>query len=164
MQTMVFLVDDRMGDPAAFTTARRAVSGDDLAHALPLLERLSLVEPDNEELQLYVAWTRHRLDAVTDDAQFAEIEARARAALSSHASLALPLCILARCAARRGELRFARGLFRRAALADPSLVDARRGLRAIDLALARPSTSRVAVVATVGITLTLSLFGFLRFV
>jgi len=159
MEAMVF----RNEVPTAFAIARRAVCNDDLATALPVLERLSVAEPENTELRLYTAWARHRLDATADDAALAEIEALARAVLAAHASLALPLCILAHGAARRRELRVARGLFRHAAEADPSLVDARRGLRAVDQALARTPGSRAAIVATVGMALTLSLFGFLRF-
>jgi len=164
MQTMVFQDEDRMGDPSAFATARRAVSTDDLVHALPLLERLSNAEPDNAELRLYTVWTRHRLDEAADATRLAEIEVLARAVLASRASLALPLCILAHCAARRRELLVARTLFRHAAMADPSLVDARRGLRAVDHALAQPPASRAALVATtIGMALVLTLLFLLRF-
>lgn len=163
MQAMISRIEGRVGELAAFSVARRAVCNDDLAAALPVLERLSVAEPDNCELRLYTVWTRHRLDADADSARLAAIEELARAVLAARASLALPLCILGHCAARRRELRVARGLFRHAAEADPSLVDARRGLRAVEQALARPPGSRASLATTIGMALTLSLLGFLRF-
>lgn len=126
----------------SFVKARMALSYDDIATARPLLEEIAEALPDNVEVRLYAAWARARLAESMSDRDREQLESLARQALGARQSLALPLCILAHAAVRRGELRVARSLFRRAADTDPALVDARRGFRMVEQRLPRASILR----------------------
>jgi Flp pilus assembly protein TadD len=70
------------------------------------------------------------------------LEALARRVLGDQQSLALPLCILGHAAVRRGDLRGAKRLFRRAAEVDPALVDALQGLQTVERRLSRSDITR----------------------
>jgi tetratricopeptide (TPR) repeat protein len=102
---------------------------DDVLAALPLLERAAARCGNDSETMLYLTWARAR-------AWDARASARARTAATHHARRALEegraaglaLCVLGHAAFDRGDLHAARELFRRAAAADRSLVDARRQL------------------------------------
>ncbi len=117
---------------ASFVKARTAFCHDDMATARPLFEAIARALPYNVEIRLYAACARARLAESLSEREREELERLAREALGARQALALPLCILAQAAFRRGELRVARRLFRRATEADPVLVDARRGLRRVE--------------------------------
>ena len=114
---------------STFLTACTALCNDDITTARPLFERLEALFPKNVEVRLHAAWARARLAEVVCESDYAELERLARVNLGRSRASALPLCVLAHVAVRRGELRVARRLFARAADAEPSLVDARRGAR-----------------------------------
>lgn len=124
---------DEHGLPKAwrgtFLAASAAMCSDDIATARTLFEQIEVVFPENVQVRLYATWARARMAESLSDADFVELEGLARRNLGEHAAFALPLCVLAHAAARRGEVRMARRLFARAAEAEPSLVDARRGAR-----------------------------------
>lgn len=111
--------------------ARNALAHDDVAIASHLFDELAAAVPTDIEVKLYAAWARARLASSVTEAERDALHALAREALGTHASLALPLNVLAHAALQRGELVVARRLFRRAAEADPSLIDARRGSRLV---------------------------------
>ena len=115
-----------------FLAARTALCSDDIATAKPLFDELANALPDNAEVRLYAAWARARLADAIDDHDREELEHLARQLLGNADTFALPLCILAHAAVRRGELRAARRLFRRAAQIDDALIDARRGVRLVE--------------------------------
>ena len=102
---------------------------DDVVAALPLLERAAARPGADSETMLYLTWARARASDSSESA-------RARTAATQHArrvleegrAAGLALCVLGHAAVDRGDLRAARELFRRAAAADTTLVDARRQL------------------------------------
>jgi hypothetical protein len=111
-----------------FAIARAAISRDDLTAASPLLDELASALPEDLEVQLYARWVHDRLAPDGEAADRESLDALAGRALAQHKSLALPLSILGHSAIRRGESIIARRLFRAAIKADPTLLDARRGL------------------------------------
>lgn len=115
-----------------FRTACAAMSNGDIAAARTLFERIAAAFPRNVQVRLYAMWARARMAASVSDADFVELEDLARRNLGEHAPFALPLCVLAHAAARRGEQRIARRLFARAAEAEPSLVDGTGELRPLE--------------------------------
>lgn len=125
-----------------FANARAALCADDLETAGRLFDEVAAALPNNVEVRLYAAWVHARLSPCATDDEREQVEELARRALSSHDSLALPLCVLAHSAVRRHDFRVARRLFQRAADADPSFVDARRGIRMMDLRLKTEDTAR----------------------
>ena len=126
----------------AFLSGRKAFCFDDLAGAQPIFDKLERALPGNIEIRLYAAWTRARLGGALSADHLARIVALAREALGLGGALALPLCILAHAALRRHEYSVARRLFRRAADADPALIDARRGVRLLTQLLESRSARR----------------------
>jgi hypothetical protein len=126
-----------------FATARAALARDDVATARPILDELASARPDDPEIRLCVAWTRGRLAAVQTEDDRKALEALARRVLGEGQLLALPLCILGHAALRQGDLRVARRQFRRAADADPTLIDARRGARIAEDRLARRAAGSI---------------------
>lgn len=139
---------DEHGLPLAwrgtFLTAHVALCNDDVETARPLFERIEAAFPKNAEVRLHAAWARARLADVLREADYIELERLARLQLGEHGPSALALCVLAHVAARRGELRVARRLFAKAADAEPSLVDARRGARRLQRRLGPVSTKRTS--------------------
>ena len=115
-----------------FMRAREAFCHDDMTTATALLDPIASALPDDVEVRLYAMWARTRLATTMTKRDYDVLVQLARDALGSRHSLALPLCILGHAALRRGELRVAGRLFRRAAEADPALIDARRGLVTVE--------------------------------
>jgi hypothetical protein len=102
---------------------------DDVVAALPLLERAASRRGDDSETMLYLTWARARASATSESARARTAATHhARRALEEGRAAGLALCVLGHAAVDRGELRAARELFRRAAAADGTLVDARRQL------------------------------------
>jgi thioredoxin-like negative regulator of GroEL len=132
----------------SFAKARTALCRDDVSTARRLFDGIAEALPDNLEVRLCAAWARARLAESISDREHDALERLAREALATRQTLALPLCILAHGAIRRHDLRAARRLFRRAADADPDLVDARRGVRIVDhrLPLARAENARLVLI------------------
>jgi hypothetical protein len=114
--------------------------------------------PSNLEVRLYAACSRARLAPSLNDREREELERLAQDALRTGQALALPLCILAYAALRRRELRTARRLFRRATETDPSLVEARRGVRMVEQQLSDGRVRQRTPLAMSGAALALALF------
>jgi Flp pilus assembly protein TadD len=126
------------GSLAPLRRACEAQTREELAEVCEDLDRFVASTPGDLEARLYAAWVRGRMLVSPGPTHREELEELARAALGGHCSLALPLCVLGHAALRRGELHGARRLLRRAVDADPTLLDARRGLAIVQRRLGRP--------------------------
>lgn len=126
---------------SAFIEARDALFRDDVARARPVLDSLEAAFPCDVSIRLHAAWARLRTDANVTTARKREIEELARRAFASGECTALPLCIAGHAALRRGKLESARRLFARAARADDTLLDARRGVLLVERRIARAAAS-----------------------
>lgn len=141
--------------------AEAALDRDEVSVARPMLERLASLLPDNHEARLYAWWARARDARYVTDQERAALEDLARRTLAAHQTRALPLCVLAHAALRRGEVPQACRLFRRAADANPGLLDAKRGVMIAERRLAherahathKSSLTSHAVVVTIVVAL-----------
>ena len=121
---------------------------DDVVAALPFLERAAAQRADDREALLYAAWARAR---AADSAEGArgrrDAVQHARRVLAEGRASGLALCVLGHSALERGDLRAARELFRRASVADASLVDARRQLLLVSRRIIEEADKSTGVVA-----------------
>ena len=126
-----------------FERGASLLHGDDVMTARPFLERAAARHRDDAEAQLYAAWARARAAASPSAGRDRrEAVSLARRALADGRATSLALCVLGYASLDRGDLRVARVLFRRAAAADETLVDARRQLLLVNRRLEQASDKR----------------------